>query len=214
MGKTLDISRQLNALSAKKTANKALREVNKLKRAQEVHFKDTADNLACTTSWAQVGSDYLAISEGDGFDERDGNQILVKSVYLKGDIRRPALTVDATGTVARVIMFWDRNATLPAVPNPMKTDDVHSFFDSDYRQNVKVLYDRTFVFGPVEFTTDGVAIGSPNIHSFSKWVKLNKKVSYADASTSSTSGRLCIMQISEGGQLPVTNLNLRVVYIG
>ncbi len=199
--------------SAKQIANKALREVRKLQKNEELHFLDTADSKTVTTSWSLVGDDYLDISQGSTIMTRSGDKVNVKSVHLRGTITPSAVSTD--GDNVRVIMYYREDDTVLALPLPMADETILSFRDLDYgtSKGFRILMDKTF---SVSNTFDGVAsapLAGFKVINFQKHVKLNRSVTYNGSATAPIDGGISIIVIGSGGTLPSVATNLRVRFM-
>lgn len=126
------------------TAATALKIATTVAGLINVEFKhvDLASSLNPSNSGAILSLSQVA--QGDGVQNRDGNQIEVKSLRSKFTLERHA---SATGTWVRMIYFIDNQPTsgsVPSVTDVLTTADPSSLPHFDNRRRFTILADRTF----------------------------------------------------------------------
>lgn len=162
----------------------------------------TGDNIRALT----------AIAQGDTDITRDGNQINVKSIQVKGQIYMD-VAVGQSQTV-RMIIFRDNNYLNATVPTPAMILEPTAFGTSDApygmrnrreRDRFKVIYDKLFTLN-----TSGA-----NTLPFNIYRRVNTKTTFADV-TNSAYGKnsFWLMVISGAGATgrPTVNSISRVSF--
>lgn len=146
-----------------------------------------ANSVSSTPSYVLLNG----LSQGDDSVTRDGNEIYISSVYIKGSIT----AADATNSV-RMLVFWDSQ------PNSTAPVDAQLFFSPvayphlstlnyDYRKRFRVLSDEMFVVDsndPVSF--------------YRRYIKIGRKTLYVGSSstiTGITKGALYMCMVSDSG---------------
>jgi len=128
--------------------SKVVKDVSYLKGLINTEFKFRT--LSFSTTMDTTGSVHHLnnISQGDGGSTRDGDQVRVKGVRVRGIY---TIHASATTTVLRCIAFVWKNVNNIA---PVKTDivdaGVNSMRELDERRNVRILWDKTFVLDSVQ----------------------------------------------------------------
>lgn len=200
--------------TAKAVANKALREVRKLKAGEELKYSETVDSTVSTASWAVVGNDFLTIAQGDSAITRDGEKMTLQSVHIKG-IVEPDGDCDE-GSLVRVVAYWQSDLSTFSLPLPMETNSVISFYNANYKGKIRVLMDKTINVGPATtVASTGVALSSYRYATFEKRLKLRKMIRYDTGSSTPTNGRITILVIGRnplGANYPIVDTNVRCYY--
>ncbi len=132
--------RKMNASS---TAKKALREVRKLQRKQEVKVHDVNAVILNVTTAGDVRNIAL-IAQGDGVNQRDGDRI--SPFWLN---MRFQWVGDALGVVEvyRTIIFIDRRqvaSTVPSVLTVLSAATPLAMINSQNRNRFSIIFDQTF----------------------------------------------------------------------
>lgn len=163
----------------------------------ELKFLDTyltAQSLGTTVAGSEVDpATFLclnAIAQGDGESNRDGRQVVVKSINIRGDVSQTAIQDQAdarASTVVRLLLVKDKQtngAQLNAEDVLLDTSglDVHSHRNLQYEQRFEVLWDKTI---QLDFTTsqsDGVNTASTagQKKPFHIYKKLDMPVNFTD----------------------------------
>lgn len=135
----------LFALNQKVNANiKATAQLASLLNVEFKHF-DTAQSLSPGT----VGTVYhlTAIAQGDGVQNRDGNQCKVVSVQARWQmLQNSSATVP---NIVRMIWFMDteQDATAPTGAELLETADTLGLFNYENRKRFVILRDMTISLG-------------------------------------------------------------------
>lgn len=124
------------------------------------------------------------ITPGTSDTTRVGNKILLKYLWLKGNIRTIATSVDQT---VRLVIIEDRAPTgaLPAWTDVFNTVDVYSFRNRDRLTRFKVYYDKMFLINrPSEENSS---------KPLKKFLKIRRPVYYNDTggATIATAQKSC-----------------------
>lgn len=160
---------------------RALKEVRKLKKEtkQEVKFEDTV--LDTNIGYGGMTTIFISgISQGDGENDRDGNECWIKGVNLKFLVDNIHTTADA---VIRVMLFQDMDCdgTSPTTAEILEEIDWSSFRNLENIRRFKVLHDKIFVLGP-----SGV---NNSLRVIRKSFKMSKKLVFHGATGATTDAR-------------------------
>lgn len=139
------VSKKQVDLAQAKAITKLNRKVSKLVKANHVdsHYIDVAQTLSPGTG-AVIG--YLTpVAQGDGENNRDGDAIALKYLTFKATLVPNSV---ATSDSFRIILFrWkgDTRGTAPAPGAVLQTPtNIDSTYNRDYRESLKVIYDRRY----------------------------------------------------------------------
>jgi len=118
---------------------------------------DPAANASCLN----------AVEQGDGESQRDGRKIVIKSVQVRGDIRgQIEQNQDDVNKakVVRILLVQDRQTNGAQMTGTQMltgaTNVEHAYYNLQYSQRFKVLYDKTFVLQCNTVGTDGANTNS------------------------------------------------------
>lgn len=111
---------------------------------QELKFWDVSTN-AYGIDNSGVTFTLSAVPQGDSDSHRDGDRLYIRKMYVRGQIEFG----DSTNIVRLIFYQW-KPSTTPILGSillngPSGSIDVHSQYSHDYRQQFKILYDKTFV---------------------------------------------------------------------
>lgn len=200
--------------SAKAVANKALREVNKLKQNVEMKYTETVDSVVSTGTWSLVGNDYLTMAQGDSSITRDGEKATLQSIEVKGFVE-PDGDI-AEGSLIRVVLYWTADPTAFTLSAPMESDSIISFYNLNYKPKIRVLMDRTLNIGAsLNAQATGTALSSYRYATFSKKIKLRKQLRWDTGTSVPTNGKLVLITIARnplGADYPVLTTNIRCLF--
>ncbi len=185
---------------------KLKKEVKQLKKVAtpELKFIDSdLDSANVSTTLLKIPINLSA--EGDSVTTRDGNQILVKDVMVRG-LLTTATDEAAVPSLTRlmVVMDYEQDSTsLFSTTDLLQSDDIDSFKKMDQNQRrFSILYDKVHYCGSQNSTT-GVTTDPAK-----KWIeikiRLNRKVYYNGASATEASlgrGKLHFCLISDAANL-------------
>ncbi len=129
---------------------KALREVRKMKRTQEVM------NLASLVNTAQIPIGGAAIidgfgpycQQGDAAGTRDGNKITIQSLAMRFNVKLGALEAD--GAAVRIMIVYDRrpDGADAVITDMLNADDILAFYNTvgNSKGRFQFLADRVVDF--------------------------------------------------------------------
>lgn len=197
--------------SAMQIAGKALKTVNYLRgmiNCEKKMFGTTAVSTQDTT--AGEISHWSAIDTGDGYNERNGNSILAKTLYVQCMAQ---IHASATLTSARHIIFIDTesNGTIPATTDVLEdvsgSGGVIQPLQHDAQGRFLILFDRRMVLDN----------DTKKLLQYHKFIKLPKnlhiKYSGADGGTSYEKNQIFSLTISsESTNAPTITCNFRLAY--
>ncbi len=133
------------------TGRKALKEVRNLKKNIFIHKKALfADNPATVILTGAVLTHMTSIAQGDDFDNRNGRQIKMSSVSIKGQL----LGISGGVGIVRIIIVRDNDnqGTVPAITDIFATST--GFAQGDHRligpnpqRRFTILADKSYVVG-------------------------------------------------------------------
>lgn len=164
--------------------------VNRLARKVEASDGDKyliISNGATQLSWTGSVVDMFVPVQGDGYNQRDGDEILAKMCDLRWQL---TLGTSLVASTARIIIYWDKMNTCPNPSSILASvgsaDAVISRYNQEYRQNWTLLFDKTYIID--------------NVNKASYIVKfrkaLNKKIVFNTAGTTARKGQLKVLYIS------------------
>lgn len=172
-----------------------------------VEFKFHDVDVAPTPDSAGTISNLSLIAQGDGPSTRDGNSILLKSIYLR---LRATINAAATNTVVRCILFTDyqQQGTLPTVANVLTGDIDTPLNIVDYPKRFRVI--RDFMFS--------LSNSGDKIYHKDYYIKMYKHHIKYDGSGATAAeqrtGNIYLLLISnEGANTPTLNVDSRLRYI-
>lgn len=116
------------------------------------------------------------VATGTDFTNRIGRRILMKSLYVRGFV----FPIDSTvvDNLSRVIIVYDSqvNGAIPAITDILKEAFSESQINLNNRDRFHILADKTFQMGSVNNTATQAYQGSPTVHKFKIFKKLNLEV--------------------------------------
>lgn len=128
-----------------RTANKALHLAKYAVRNLNVEYKICQQSATSSTlGTTGIVSNLASIALGDSASDREGRQIEIKSLTLRGVIQ---MNTSATTTRIRVLICITKNNNngTPAGTDVLNTTTVNSLRNLDNTKNIKVLYDKWFI---------------------------------------------------------------------
>lgn len=130
--------------TASAVANKALREVQKLKQSVEVKHLDIVGNDG---SLAVLGTttDIFNPSTGTGDNARIGDKVTLKRVSMRMKIEALPAAVKRYGFVRVIILFINTlTTTIPSVTEILRSSVPYSLYNINTPVNYKVIHDQTY----------------------------------------------------------------------
>lgn len=200
--------------AASAVRNRAPRIKGPINARQELKFVDTAAaNYGCDTTGSVTPLNLLAI--GDDYNTRDGRQVTIKSVQLKGLIKPTGTST--TNNKARVMLVWDNannggsGATIAQI---LSASSSYGFPLVNNAQRFTILMDRTYAVG----FFGAAATASPVTYDLEFYKKMNAVVQYSDTTAAITSiqnGALLLVtigdQVAASGSVATISARVRFV---
>lgn len=81
-------------------------------------------------------------ARGSAFNQRNGQEILMRSIELRYHVVSQSVTLNS---ICRIAIVYDRqtNAALPAITDILNTADITSARNLENRKRFRILYDKT-----------------------------------------------------------------------
>jgi len=118
------------------------------------------------------------VAIGDDYTTRDGRQITVKSVQVRGSV----LPIDSSTqpTMARLLLVWDNaaNGALATIAQILSASTSNSFPLVDNANRFTILCDQQYVVGGFQTTATQAYAGSPMINPVHVYKKLDSITQY------------------------------------
>lgn len=164
---------------------------------QELKYVDiaAADYVADTTGTVTALN---LIAVGDDNTSRDGREVCIKSVQLRG-LARQFDTSTVNWSKARILLVWDNavnSGTIATVAQILSAATSESFPLVDNARRFTILYDKSFSFGPINDGA-GVSYAAPCVANVEVYKKINSLTQYSGTTAA-------IGSIQNGGLLMVT----------
>jgi len=164
---------------------------------QELKYVDIASApYAADTTGTVTALNLLAI--GDDNTSRDGRQVCIKSVQVRGSV--VPIDTSTQPTMVRLLLVWDNavnGGAIATVANILSAATSNSFPLVDNANRFTILSDQQFVVGGFQTTATQAYAGSPMILPVNIYKKMNNVTQYIG--TTATIGA-----IQNGGLLMVT----------
>ncbi len=161
-----------------------------------------------TVAWAAINptggvTDSISVpSQGDGEEQRDGREYVIKSIHVKGFVTHAteeAQTAPVGDKSVRVVVYWDTQTNAAVATPGLIMDesgpiDILAFRNLQNSKRFIVLYDRLMTFNMNNQTNEGAvnafAAGERRIYwsfnkSFSKGIKVRCVGTTADVASCS-----------------------------
>lgn len=182
--------------AAKALRNRAPRIKGSIGRRNELKYVDTA---SATYVGDTTGTVTLinGVAVGDDNTTRDGRQITLKSVQVRGSFQN----VDATSgaSMCRLLLVWDNaaNGSLATITQILSASTSNSFPNVDNSNRFTILSDTQYVVGPYVNTATQAIAPSPGVAAVNIYKKLNSITQYSSTTSD-------IASIQNGALLMVT----------
>lgn len=177
---------------------------------KEVHWNDNTPYNNALIGTSENIQQLTQITQGDGTDNRTGNKIVLKSIYLKGFASPNGLDTSFDGREMRLIVVrWNEDTDLTAMNQIYDSADITAKVSMQNENKFKILYDKVIQLRSKE-STDMV---------YRRAVKFYRKecypVLYQDSTaTSAYRGRIYVIAISNlGTNEPKLHLEARVKWV-
>lgn len=165
---------------------------------QELKYSDIASTTyAGDTTGSVTALNLLAV--GDDNTSRDGRQVCIKSVQLKGFVR-PYDQATVTPQKGRLMLVWDNavnSGSIATIAQILSASTANAFPLVDNANRFTILYDKSFCLAATNDAASSYAIGSPNILDINVYKKINQITQYSGTTAA-------IGSIQNGGLLMVT----------
>jgi len=162
----------------------------------ELKFWDVAEAnyVADTTGTVTLLN---GISAGDDYDNREGRQILLKSVQIRGRVH--PFDTTTLPTHARVLLVWDNAATggAPTIANILTASTSNSFPLVNNQTRFTILRDMSFFVGGISTTATSSYAMAPSGHTVEAYLKINQLVQYSSTAASINNGALYLVTIGD-----------------
>jgi len=181
---------------------------------RELKYVDTANaSYACDTTGSVTCLNLLAV--GDDNTTRDGRQVTIKSVQLKG-ILRPQDGV-VSNTLARVMLIWDNAnnsaAAVPAITDILVASNSKTFVNINNSQRFTVLVDQIYACGQIDTTAGQAIAGSLTAQPVAIYKKMNAVTQFSGTTAtigSIQNGALYLVTLGDQGVNDAYNLSCAV----
>lgn len=215
-----------------KRLDRVEKNVKELKTAPELKFFDTfANNVSVTSSTAGFLDHVTAIGQGTTTASRIGDEITVKSIYVKYKIVTPEGEQDPAW--ARILVVCDTQANQNnmtqfksvsengLLDNAVVADGTASFYNDRASQRYKVYYDKLHMIrqlGVRNFDGDtGEMQSALNMpHTGEVFIKLGRKIKYGSGTATYpiTNAFYVVMTSDQSGgdEAPVFQVSTRLAY--
>jgi len=180
---------------------------------QELKYNDIASaNYICDSTGTVTLLNGLAI--GDDNTTRDGRQVCIKSVQLKGFV----FPVDDTTShqKVRVVLVWDNSVNggaAPTIATIFGSASGNSFPVVDQAQRFTILSDQSFAIGKVDNTATTAIACAPVVHNVEIYKKLNSITQYSSTTAavgSIQSGGLFLLTMGTAAAAAAANLSCAI----
>lgn len=186
-----------------------------IQKDNERKWVDININDSTPTLGTGVVSYLNPIAIGDAVEaDREGNQIKLHSIHIKGRIITNSTAVRSGVTCKLAIIRWNdqTNGALPSITNIWDTDDVTSHRYWNNQRSYKIVWEKTFVMRPVETAGAG---GYLFIEKYKTW-KTPRVVTYAGDTAGiadSGKGSYYLVRICDAGSnQPTWDMSVRCTY--
>lgn len=180
---------------------------------KELKYVDVASaNYTADTTGTVTALNLIAV--GDDNTTRDGRQVTIKSVNIKGRLG-PETTAQASAK-CRLLLVWDNaaNGALAAVGDILTSASAQAFPLVNNQQRFTILYDRSWTLGGQDTTTANATwIQAPVTFDVNAYKTLNAVTQYngtAAAITSVQNGALLLVTVGDASAGGVFVLSTRV----
>lgn len=196
-----------NAVKAASLAQAAYRGVMMLKGL--VNSERMYSDRTCTLGAARSNVWGLTLlSQGDGPNNRTGNSILLRSIYLRGYCQINPSVVGNTRITLMVVRDNQQIAdTTPTVTDILKTDDPDSMLNSNTAGRYKIVWRKQIVLYPQ-------SSGAGSVRDITKYLKVYDHVRYNGATGTDIQkhGYYLVMTCSEITNFPTIDIESRIGY--
>lgn len=164
---------------------------------RELKYVDTTlSNLACDTTGSVTALNLLAV--GDDNTSRDGRQVTIKSVQLKGLIA--PLDGDTNAAKGRLLIVWDNavnSGTIATIAQILTSATSFAFPLVDNANRFTILWDSNYAVGGGSTVATQSYTQAPQVFSVDYYRKIDQVTQYSGTTAA-------IGSIQNGGLLLVT----------
>jgi len=164
---------------------------------QELKYVDIAATAyAADTTGTVTALNLLAV--GDDNTSRDGRQVCIKSVQVRGFVA--PIDSSVSNALVRVLIVWDNavnSGSLPTIAQIMSASNSLSFPLVDNANRFTILVDRAFAIGQVSDTATQAFSNGPGAQVLDIYKKMNAVTQYSGTTAA-------IGSIQNGGLYMVT----------
>lgn len=179
-----------------------------VKKYVNVEYKNKDVSIGATPDTSGVTELMSGLSMGDGEDQRDGDQIKLTSIRIKGAV---AINSSANNSIARMMLICDRhcNGVLPGVTDILQSATYYDFPNRDNKRRFWIMWDKSW-----NLTTDGREIVPFEYYrAFKKGLKV-RYTGTAGTITGAKENNLFLLYISsEATNTPSIDGKWRIRYI-
>lgn len=184
---------------------KLSKQVKQVKRELQPESKVYNDNVApVAIPVAGQVDDLSTIVQGDDFNQRVGNEIDVKSIQMRYAIKwKGSETPTFTPNIIRVIVFYWKDSSVPAVLDVLNVASPLSALNQDKTDLIKIVYDNMYVLNQLYYESGTPANGfwADNSTCDKFYKKLNLRYKYnGDVATVPNKNQLYMLYIAETDQ--------------
>lgn len=146
---------------------------------KELKYIDTNLGKACDTTGSVTALNLIAV--GDDNTTRDGREVVIKSVQMKGFLTR----VDDTVGVAqycRVMLVWDNavnSGSIATIAQILTSSTGTAFPLIDNAARFTILSDQTLVLGTYNDTGSYSTVETPGSQKIDLYLKINQVTKYS-----------------------------------
>jgi len=190
------VGRNRGSTFARRGFNNNPGELKYMDLAQTSYAYDTTGSVTCLN----------LIAQGDDNTNRQGRQIMLKSVHVQGLIA--PLDGSTSPSICRTLLIWDaqpNSGSLPTITDILKTSHAITSTNLDNRQRFTILRDQKTALGGIFTTVQQTYAQSPTVASIEWFVPLgNMRTTYSGTSAAIgavSTGSLLLVTIGSAGAL-------------
>jgi len=174
----------------------------------ERHYKDSGPSLGLAKSRI---TPLHSIAQGDATSDRNGNSILVRSLYMRGFLQvNPAVALNTRVSLALVQDTQQIGDTTPAISDIFNSDDPEAMLNTS---NTNYTAGRFKIIWRKNFNLTNVSASRPTIQ-LEKYFKLYSHIKYngPTATDIQKNGYYLVMLTSETTNFPIISFTTRLGY--
>lgn len=116
------------------------------------------------------------VGQGTDFTQRIGRRYNITAIQLRGLLNPDPTNNTGTPNLLRVMIVVDNQingGATPLITSILNAADSTSFMNLNERERYKVIYDRSFAFGPINITAGAPVSPCPGAESINVYKKVN-----------------------------------------